>query len=53
MFYIDEQYLCPTTKELINMQRAIFLQITKGKRFAFKENFRHHPIALGACRSCA
>jgi hypothetical protein len=37
---------------LINIQRAIFLQITKYKRFAFKENFRHHAIALGACCSC-
>jgi hypothetical protein len=52
MFHIDERYICPTTKERINMQRAIFPQITKDKRFAFKENFRHDPIALGAHRSC-
>ncbi len=36
MFHIDEQYLFPTTKECINMQRAIFPQITKDERFAFK-----------------
>jgi hypothetical protein len=39
MFHIDEGYLCPTTKERIYMQSAIFLQITKDKRFVFKQNF--------------
>jgi hypothetical protein len=52
MFHIDEQYLSPTTKEGTNMQRAIFLQMIKDERFAFKENLRRHPIALGACCSC-
>jgi hypothetical protein len=46
MFHIDEQYLCPTTEEHINMQRAIFQQITKDKRFPFKENFRQHLLLL-------
>jgi hypothetical protein len=52
MFHIDGQYLCPTTKERINMKRAIFPQITKDERFTFKQNFRHHPIALVAHCSC-
>jgi hypothetical protein len=43
MFHIDEQYSCPTTKEHIYMQRAIFPQITKDKRFVFKYNFTIMP----------
>ena len=46
MFHIDEQYLFPTTKERINMQRAIFLQITKDKRFAFKVKFLDITLLL-------
>ena len=51
MLHIDEQYLCLTTKEHINMQRDIFSQIIKEKKIAFKQNFRHHLIALGACHT--
>jgi hypothetical protein len=43
MFHIDEQYLCPTTTENIYMQKAIFLQITKNKRFVFKQNIAFMP----------
>ena len=43
MFHIDEGYLCPTTKERIYMQRAIFPQIIKNKRFVFKQNFTIMP----------
>ncbi len=43
MFHIDGQYLCPTTKECIYMQKAILLQITKNKRFVFKQNIAIMP----------
>ncbi len=43
MFHMDEQYLCPTNKEHIYMQKAIFLQITKNKRFVFKQNITIMP----------
>ncbi len=43
MFHIDEQYLCPTTKEGIYMQRAIFPQIIKDERFVFKQNITVMP----------
>ncbi len=43
MFHIDEQYLCPTTKEHIYMQRAIFPQITKEEGFVFKQNIPIMP----------
>jgi hypothetical protein len=37
MLDIDERYLCPTTKKCIYMQKATFLQLTKNKRFTFKQ----------------
>ncbi len=58
MFHIDEQYLCPTTKERIFHAKSYLSANQKGQKVCIQTEhyhyviLRHHPIALGAYCSC-